>query len=288
MLNNNFIGILIALLISVLFAFNLNKNNKKEPFSSAGGMPQRALKSEKIVAFVRDKDCGDPNKVQYYGVSNFQTNPSPRGVQPSVGPLLRSQLKNPARLSNDIRMKFDSSCKTAEVEDFVGMVGEGFDNNCKVNSNSSVLPTTQPDYSAGNYNEMKAQDLVLTDLLPVGDMRAVVDDDGEPGKMYQFERMMYANLKDRNTQNSDFIRGDIAIPQNKGTCWFGQRGHTLRPSALTLLGGEDLSNAKALEKLTNPLASYRTSISQHLSASSGDVQTVNETGNQIKNISAFF
>jgi len=275
MLNNNFIGILIALLVSVLFAFNLNKN-KKESF--AGGLPQRKLKSEKIVAFVRNKDCTDPDKVQYYSVSNFQNNPSQRGVNPNVGPLLRTQLSNPARLSNDIKMKFDSSCKTAEVEDFVGMVEEGFDSNCKVNSSYASLPVVEPDFSAGNFKEMKNKDVILTDMMPVGDMRAAVDEDGNPGNIYQFERFMYANLKDdRNVNQSCFIRGDIAIPQNKGTCWFGQRGYSLRPSALGILGGNDLSNTKALEKLTDPLASVRVSNTE-LHSASGDVFVDNRSG----------
>jgi len=275
MFNNNFIGALIAILVSILFAFKLNDNNKKEPY--AGGMHQRKITSQKIVAFVPNKDCGDPDKVQYYSVSSFNSNPSQRGTNPNVGPLLRTQLNNPSRLGNGIRMKFEPTCKTAEVENFANMVHEGFDNNCN-NSSYAALPVMEPDYSAGNYDDMKNKDLVLTDMMPVGDMRAAVDDEGNPGNIYQFERFMYSNLKDnRNVKDADFIRGDLAIPPNRGTCWFGQRGYSLRPSALGMLGGDDLSNSKSLEQIQNPFASTRLT-NTNLTGASGDVVIENTTG----------
>ena len=71
MFNNNVIGVLIAILVSILFAFKLDNNNKKEPF--AGGPQQRRVVSEKIVAFVPNNACDDPDKVQFYSVSNFIT-----------------------------------------------------------------------------------------------------------------------------------------------------------------------------------------------------------------------
>jgi hypothetical protein len=300
MLNNNFIGVLIAILVSILFAFKLdgNKNDKKEPY--AGGMPSRRLVSQKIAAFVPNKDCNDPNKVQFYSVSNFNSNPSQRGTNPEVGPLLRTQLSNPSRLSNDFRLKvnscktskvenfemdqeeFDnnyrasSSCKTAEVEDFVGMVEEGFDSNCRASSSYASLPVVEPNFASGNYNDMKNKDVILSDMMPVGDMRAAVDDEGNPGNIYQFERFMYSNLKDnRNVKDSDFIRGDLAIPPNKGTCWFGQRGYSLRPSALGMLGGDDLANTKSLDKIQNPYTGK--SLSSNLGAASGDIIVDNKT-----------
>jgi hypothetical protein len=271
MLNNNFIGALIAILVSILFAFNLNNNNKKEPY--AGGMPQRRIVSEKIAAFVPNKDCDDPDKVQFYSVSNFSSNPSQRGVNPNVSPLLRTQLSNPSRLSNSVRMNFDSSCKTAEVENFVDMVQEGFDNRASY----AGLPIVEPDFASGNYNDLKNNDVILSDMMPVGDMRSAVDDEGNPGNIYQFERFMFSNLKDnRNVKDADFIRGDLAIPPNKGTCWFGQRGYSLRPSALGMLGGEDLSNTKSLEKIQNPLASVKM-VDSNLSAAYGDLVVNNQT-----------
>lgn len=276
MFNNNVIGVLIAILVSILFAFKLdnNKNNKKEPY--AGGMPQRRLESQKIVAFVPNNACDDPDKVQFYSVSNFNSNPSQRGTNPEVGPLLRTQLSNPSRLSNDINMQFDSSCKTAQVQDFAGMVNEGFDMNCKVGAPYTSLPIVEPDFAAGNFNDMKNKDVILSDMMPVGDMRAAVDDDGNPGNIYQFERFMYSNLKDnRNVKDSDFIRGDLAIPPNRGTCWFGQRGYSLRPSALGMLGGEDLSNTKSLQQMQN--SSVRT-VNSSLGAASGDLIVNNQTG----------
>ena len=272
MLNNNFIGVLIAILVSILFAFKLDNNkNKKEGY--AGGMPQRKLVSQKIAAFVPNKDCDDPSKVQFYSVSNFNSNPSQRGTNPAVGPLLRTQLSNPSRLSNDIRMKFDSSCKTSEVEDFVGMVKEGFDSNCTSGSSYTSLPVVEPDFAAGNYNNMKNKDVILSDMMPVGDMRSAVDDEGNPGNVYQFERFMYSNLKDnRNVKDSDFIRGDLAIPPNRGTCWFGQRGYSLRPSALGMLGGEDLANTKSLASISG------NSVSTNTGAAAGDLIVNNQTG----------
>jgi hypothetical protein len=276
MLNNNFIGVLIAILVSILFAFKLdgNKNDKKEPY--AGGMPSRRLVSQKIAAFVPNKDCDDPNKVQFYSVSNFNSNPSQRGTNPEVGPLLRTQLNNPSRLSNDFRMKVNSSCKTSEVEDFVGMVQEGFDSNCRSSSSYTSLPVVEPNFASGNYNDMKNKDVILSDMMPVGDMRAAVDDEGNAGNIYQFERFMYSNLKDnRNVKDSDFIRGDLAIPPNKGTCWFGQRGYSLRPSALGMLGGDDLANTKSLDKIQNPYTGK--SLSSNLGAAAGDLIVENQT-----------
>lgn len=274
MFNNNVIGVLIAILVSILFAFKLDNNNKKEPF--AGGPQQRRLVSEKMVAFVPNNACDDPNKVQFYSVSNFNSNPSQRGTNPEVGPLLRTQLSNPTRISNNMNMQFDSSCKTAQVQDFAGMVNEGFDMNCKVGAPYTSLPIVEPDFAAGNFNDMKNKDVILSDMMPVGDMRAAVDDDGNPGNIYQFERFMYSNLKDnRNVKDSDFIRGDLAIPPNRGTCWFGQRGYSLRPSALGMLGGEDLSNTKSLQQMQN--SSVRT-VNSSLGAASGDLIVNNQTG----------
>ena len=279
MLNNNLIGALIAILVSILFAFKLNDNsNKKEGY--AGGMPQRKLVVDKVSAFVPNKDCNNPDKVQFYSVSNFQSNPSQRGTNPNIGPLLRTQLSNPARLSNDIRLKFDSSCKTmTSVEDFAGMVEEGFDSNCKVDSSYASLPVVQPDYAAGNFNSQERKDVILSDMMPVGDMRAAVDDEGNPGNIVNFQSMMYANIKDcRNNKDGDFIRGDLAIPQNKGTCWFGQRGYSLRPSALSIIGGDDLSNHKNLEKMDHRPSAYTRMQSSHLSAASGDLVVENQSG----------
>lgn len=272
MFNNNVIGVLIAILVSVLFTFKLNSNNKKEPY--AGGMPQRSLVSQKIAAFVPNNACDDPSKVQFYSVSNFNSNPSQRGTNPEVGPLLRTQLSNPSRLSNDIKLKFDPSCNTAQVEedeDFVGMVNEGFDMNCKSGSSYTALPIVEPEFAAGNYNDMKNKDVILSDMMPVGDMRAAVDDEGNPGNIYQFERFMYSNLKDnRNVKDSDFIRGDLAIPPNRGTCWFGQRGYSLRPSALGMLGGDDLRSQQ--------VQNAGRSVTSNLGAASGDLILNNQSG----------
>ena len=275
MFNNNVIGVLIAILVSILFAFKLDNNNKKEPY--AGGMHQKRVVTEKIAAFVPNNACNDPDKVQFYSVSNFNSNPSQRGTNPEVGPLLRTQLSNPARISNPMKIQFDSSCKKAQVEDFAGMVNEGFDMNCKVGAPYTSLPIIEPDFASGNYNDMKNKDVILSDML-IGDMRGpAVDDDGNLGNIYHFERFMYSNLKDnRNVKDADFIRGDIAIPPNRGTCWFGQRGYSLRPSALGILGGEDLSNTKALQELQNP-SSVR-NINSNLGAASGDLIVNNQTG----------
>jgi hypothetical protein len=272
MFNNNFIGALIAILVSILFAININNNNKKEPY--AGGMPSRKLVSQKIAAFVPN-DCSDPSKVQFYSVSNFQSNPSQRGTNPEVGALLRTQLNNPSRLSNDLKMNFDPSCSTANVESFQQNYTENFADMVQENySTYEGLPTVDPEYSAGNYNELKNKDVMLSDMMPVGDMRAAVDDEGNPGNIYQFERFMYSNLKDnRNVKDADFIRGDLAIPPNKGSCWFGQRGYSLRPSALGMLGGSDLSNTKKLEAISTP---YR-NISSSSSAAMGDLVVENQS-----------
>lgn len=279
MLNNNFIGALIAILISVLFAFKLNDNtinNKKENY--AGGMPQRRITSHKGAAFIQNKDCGDPSKVQFYSVSSFQSNPSQRGTNPEVGPLLRTQLKNAVRLSNDIRIQTPCNNNVTNVENFEDMVHEGFDSNCRSSAPYASLPLVEPEYAAGNYNEMK-KDVIISDMMPVGDMRAAVDDEGNPGNIVNFQSFMYSNLKDsRNNRDGDFIRGDLAIPQNKGTCWFGQRGYSLRPSALGMLGGDDSSSKK--ESFTSPRM-----MSSQLGAASGDLIVENQTG---YNTSSFF
>jgi hypothetical protein len=268
-MNNNFIGALIAILVSILFAMNLNNNNKKENY--ACGMPPRRLISQKIAAFVPNNNT-DPSKVQFYSVSNFQSNPSQRGTNPEVGALLRTQLNNPSRLSNDLKVNLSQNALRVEgfkqnyTENFEDMVekdkagGEGY-------SAYDGLPVVEPSYASGNFNDLTNKDVMLSDMMPVGDMRAAVDDEGNPGNIYQFERFMYSNLRDnRNTRDSDFIRGDLPIPQNKGSCWFGQRGYTLRPSALGVLGGNS----------GNDSAPYR-NISSSASAGMGDLVVENQT-----------
>lgn len=300
-MNNNFIGALIAILVSILFAMNINNNNKKENY--AGGMPPRRLISEKIEAFV-PKNNTDPRKVQFYSVSNFQSNPSQRGTNPEVGALLRTQLKNASRLSNDLRFNFTNKEGYENVdgselegyqgerfediveqdrlegfnyeENFADMVEnseenykkkkEKFDNEESTENYSTYtgLPVVKPSHASGNYNDLTNKNVILSDMMPVGDMRAAVDDEGNPGNIYQFERFMYSNLRDnRNTRDSDFIRGDLQIPQNKGSCWFGQRGYTLRPSALGVLGGNDSTPAR--------------NISSNASAGMGDLVVQNKT-----------
>ena len=270
-MNNNFIGALIAILVSILFAMNLNNNNKKENYP--GGMPQRKIISQKIAAFVPNNNT-DPSKVQFYSVSNFQSNPSQRGTNPEVGPLLRTQLNNPSRLSNDLKVNLANNNITVEGynsrpkydENFEDMVekdkasGEGY-------SAYDGLPVVEPSYASGNFNSLKNNDVILSDMMPVGDMRAAVDDEGNPGNIYQFERFMYSNLRDnRNTRDSDFIRGDLPIPQNKGSCWFGQRGYTLRPSALGVLGGNSGNDSAPARN-----------ISSSVSGGMGDLLVENQT-----------
>ena len=328
-MNNNFIGALIAILVSILFAMNINNNNKKENY--AGGMPPRRIKSQKIAAFVPNNNT-DPSKVQFYAVSNFQSNPSQRGTNPEVGALLRTQLNNPSRLSNDLHINFSrkenfdnsgdvenfdnsgdvenydnsgdvenydnsgdvenydnsgdvenySSAENFDVaekesynydENFADMVEndsenykkkEKFENTNEGYSTYSGLPVVTPSHASGNFNDLRNKDVILTDMMPVGDMRAAVDDEGNPGNIYQFERFMYSNLRDnRNTRDSDFIRGDLQIPQSKGSCWFGQRGYTLRPSALGVLGGNEPTQAR--------------NITSKASAGMGDLLVQNKT-----------
>ena len=269
-MNNNFIGALIAILVSILFAVNINKNNKKENY--AGGMPPRRLISQKIAAFVPDNNT-DPDKVQFYAVSNFQSNPSQRGTNPEVGPLLRTQLNNPSRLSNDLKVNLDAD-NSIRVEGFKQNYNENFEDMVEKDKASgegystySGLPVVEPSYASGNFNDLRNKDVMLTDMMPVGDMRAAVDDEGNPGNIYQFERFMYSNLRDnRNTRDSDFIRGDLQIPQNKGSCWFGQRGYTLRPSALGVLGGNSGNDSAPARNITSSA-----------SAGMGDLVVENQT-----------
>lgn len=264
-MNNNFIGALIAILVSLLFAMNLNNNNKKENY--AGGMPQRTITSQKLSAFVPNNAKG-PDDVQWYSVSNFQSNPSQRGTNPEVGPLLRTQLNTPSRLSNDLKVNLSAdnsirveSFKQKYIENYIDPVLED-ETGAESYSTYQGLPVVQPSYASGNFNDLSNKDVMLSDMMPVGDMRAAVDDEGNPGNIYQFERFMYSNLKDnRNVKDADFIRGDLAIPPNKGTCWFGQRGYSLRPSALGMLGGND---------------TYR-NISTNASAGMGDLVVENLT-----------
>lgn len=270
-MNNNFIGALIAILVSILFAMNLNSNNKKENYG--GGMPQRHVTSQKIACFVPDNNT-DPSKVQCYSVSNFQSNPSQRGTNPGVGPHLRTSLNDPSKLSNDLRINLANN--VANVESFKQNYTENFENMVQENySTYEGLPIVDPSYASGNFNDLKNKDVMVSDMMPVGDMRAAVDDEGNPGNIYQFERFMYSNLKDnRNVKDADFIRGDLAIPPNKGTCWFGQRGYSLRPSALGMLGGSDLDNTKKLQAISTP--GYR-NISSGASMGMGDLVVENQT-----------
>lgn len=265
-MNNNFIGALIAILLSILFAMNLNNNNKKENY--AGGMPPRQVVSEKVAAFI-PKNNTDPNKVQWYSVSNFQSNPSQRGTNPQLGPHLRTQLSNPARLSNDLRndLRIPKVESFKQTENFENMVQENY-------STYQGLPVVEPSYASGNFNSLN-KDVEISSMLPVGTMTEAVDEDGNPGNVVHFERFMCVNKKhNRNEKDADFIRGDLAIPPNKGSCWFGQRGYSLRPSALSILGGNDLENEKKLKAISTP--GYR-NINTSFSAASGDIVVENQT-----------
>jgi hypothetical protein len=164
----------------------------------------------------------------------------------------------------------------ANVESFKQNYTENFENMVQENySTYEGLPVVDPSYASGNFNDLKNKDVMVSDMMPVGDMRAAVDDEGNPGNIYQFERFMYSNLKDnRNVKDADFIRGDLAIPPNKGTCWFGQRGYSLRPSALGMLGGSDLDNTKKLQAISTP--GYR-NISSGASMGMGDLVVENQT-----------
>jgi hypothetical protein len=266
-MNNNFIGALIAILVSILFAMNLN--NKKENY--AGGMPPRKVVAERVAAF-NPVNNTDPNKVHWYSVSNFQSNPSQRGTNPEVGPHLRTKLNSPARLSNDIRLPNNNN----KLESFKQNYTENFENMVQENySTYQGLPVVDPSYAAGNFNSNN-KDIEISNMMPIPNMSTTgVDDEGNPGNILFYDRYHYSNLKsNRNERDSDFIRGDLPIPPQKGSCWFGQRGYSLRPSALGVLGGGDSESMNKLKAITTP--GYR-NINTSFSAASGDLIVENQT-----------
>jgi hypothetical protein len=173
----------------------------------------------------------------FFSTSNFQSNLSPRGVEPFVGPYARESYvrydqpsrENMAVPTNPLGY---ANCVEGFVEPYI--------------SQNSLM---KPNYSEGNYNSLAGGDLMVTsDLFPVQNMSALngVDKNGQPTQCVFFERIIHSNRNNRRRSQGDPIRGDLPIvPINNG--WFNTSASPiddLQQGAMNVIGGMGSESSK--------------------------------------------
>jgi len=173
----------------------------------------------------------------FFSTSNFQSNLSPRGVEPFVGPYAREahvRYDQPSRENMAVPTNPLGYAKCVEgfVEPYI--------------SENSLM---KPNYSEGNYNSLAGGDLMVTsDLFPVQNMSALngVDKNGQPTQCVFFERIIHSNRNNRRRSQGDPIRGDLPIvPINNG--WFNTSASPiddLQQGAMNVIGGMGSESSK--------------------------------------------
>lgn len=169
---------------------------------------------------------------EFFSTSNFQSNLSPRGVEPFVGPYVRYDQPSRGNMAVPSDPLGYANCVEKVVEPYV--------------SENSLM---KPNYSEGNYNSLAGGDLMVTsDLLPVQNMSALngVDKNGQPTQCVFFERIIHSNRNNRRRSQGDPIRGDLPIvPINNA--WFNTSANPiddLQQGAMNVIGGMGSESSK--------------------------------------------
>jgi hypothetical protein len=198
---------------------------------------ERFTESEKDKLELLNQYVTNNKETPFFSTSNFQSNLSPRGVEPFLGPYARETYvrydqpsrENMAVPTNPLGY---ANCVEGFVEPYV--------------SENSLM---KPNYSEGNYNSLAGGDLMVTsDLFPVQNMSALngVDKNGQPTQCVFFERIIHSNRNNRRRSQGDPIRGDLPIvPINNG--WFNTSANPiddLQQGAMNVIGGQGSESSK--------------------------------------------
>lgn len=121
-------------------------------------------------------------------------------------------------------------------------------------SHSAVISESYVDRKPDAPKKAMPTYLDSSDLLPLNTMNSGVDDNTPMRETVNYDRLIYSPLKSRLLAQSDFFRGDLAIPvtdQNmNGTVVRTNRNPVnLNSGALFAMGGSNLDNAKQVAQL---------------------------------------
>lgn len=249
--------VLITTLLGLIFASatfcHFSKKKKDTHEGWWGGNPSRTWKVDRMIA----KDHSAALKGDFVSIPNFQATLEPRFANTDFG---ASILYNPPSMEH--------MAAPATPLTFGNMASnEGFNGGCGSSAGCGRggtqppmnlgAPFTEPDYAAGNYNQMldaayssPHTNRATDSTIPVGDM-TVIDAMGQNVQPIVYDRYIYANRNSRLRALGDPIRGDLPIVPCASE-WFRPSVHPhidLQQGAMNVVGGWDNSTAQATAAL---------------------------------------
>jgi len=266
----------VAGLLASVYAFNsiqAKKDEIKENMTPAWGLQYntvpnviatdsqgRSSSVQQGASIVVNKGMGMRPGAGFYTVpQNFQANLAPRMFPGDYGANITYNLPSREHLAvpeNPLGYA-DKVIKENYTPDSCGAGGQTL-------SYRGGAPLMAPDYSQGNYEEVrgelysgKAGGTMKAShaALPLGDMTVIDPTTGNPDNVIIADRLMYANIKPANSQGlGDLIRGDLPIAPLSNSGWFvpsqaTQPGQYLQQGAMNVMGGIDNTTSQQLANL---------------------------------------
>jgi hypothetical protein len=211
--------LIVAITIIAMLAVFFNK-------ASASGMTLENFGWAAGITSTSTKVAPQPSGQGYFDVpGQFQASIAPRFSNTGLPAQIRYSLPSVSEMACDPQTPFAAAAA-------VGCAGGGGNGNANIRENYKAL--------AGSQNMLET-----SDLLPAATMENNMGEASANGGCNQnpvmFDRLTYAMAKPRGFQNSDYIRGDLAItPQLTG--WFTTAAShkpdlELNAGALAVMGG---------------------------------------------------
>ena len=281
MINTNFFTMLIAICFGI---FMLKNNNSSNMITEAFGMnPSMTTKVDvEVAANSNQASKGNFQSVlgTYHALSypeqamkgDFYTVPGT--YQASLSPRFSGSVDYGANIRYNLP-SYENQAVPCNPLTFGKMAAKDYKENFEENygcsggpvscgkggapfSFSGGAPETEPNYAAGNYNEVlanaysKSQYPEITSTLPIGDMTSLnslgEEDTDQP---IVYDRYIYACRNSRLRSLGDPIRGDLPITPCESD-WFRpsvQPNIDLQEGAMQVLGGVNNETANALADL---------------------------------------
>ena len=255
MVDNGFIITLLAL-VGVITFYNENKKRYTRE-NYLGNLPSFATVKEKVV---------QNSPTDFYSVSNFQSNLSPRMQNVQYPAHIRYNFPDVGKLASDPTdpLSYGDMVNTNQKKkknDVVENYGCG--------SSPSYLstPVMDSDYASGNYIEevnkaVQASDYPdVSEMIPMSDMTTMssVDADGQQQQQIIYDQFMYsANKNGRLYSQQDPIRGSLSIapilstqdPNDAVMFRPSVSVNDLNPGALAVMGGQS-EQSQSIASLIN-------------------------------------
>lgn len=245
-IKNNLILVVVGSLIvaAAIAALIYTNVRTKESFV---GMPvvtpqiERVQVSNDGTETLLSTQCGQ-NSTSFVSVPSFQSMLSPR-IQPTpfsafikYRPTQQENLAVPENPLGYGKSVTEAFMGTSEGSTKCVQCGSTCGDTC------SLSGMTSDNMQRGGINNYTATDMnspikqVTTDSLPVGTMTTLSSDGSDPEQSIVYDRLVYANKKNRLLSHGDMIRGDLAIQQNCNQDGWFQSAWGKNPSQVLQLG----------------------------------------------------